>query len=51
MTISPETQNHIVRNTSEETKAAYCINIDFLQKLGFEKNDVLSGPTEWVYRY
>lgn len=45
------TQNQIVRNPYIKSKAVYCINIDFLRKLGFEKNEVLSGPAEWVYQY
>ncbi len=40
-----------VRIGPNETRSTYCINVDFLQNLGFEKNEVLSGPTEWVYRY
>lgn len=32
-------------------KSPYIINENYLYSLGFEKNEVLSGPEEWVYRY
>lgn len=32
-------------------KAVYPINDAYLFNLGFEKNEALSGPEEWVYRY
>ncbi len=45
------THDPVVRIKPHETRNAYCINVEFLQNLGFEKNEVLSGPAEWVYRY
>jgi len=32
-------------------KNIYIINEKYLQHLGFQKNEVLSGHNEWVYRY
>lgn len=43
--------DQVMRSTSAETRTVYCLNIDFLRKLGFEKNETLSNATEWVYRY
>ncbi len=45
------TRGSVVRIKPHETRSTYCLNVAFLQNLGFEKNEVLSGPTEWVYRY
>lgn len=43
--------DQVMRSTSAETRSVYCLNIDFLRNLGFEKNEILSSPSEWVYRY
>lgn len=51
MNIQLKTPTQVLENTTDEPGNGYCINIEFLQNLGFEKNEVLSGPTEWVYRY
>jgi len=29
----------------------YCINENYLQAMGFEKNEMLSGPQQLVYRF
>jgi len=34
-----------------KNRSTYNINENYLQRLGFEKNEVLSGINEWVYRY
>lgn len=46
-----KTQYQVLRKPPVETRPVYSINIDFLRNLGFEKNDILSSPTEWVYQY
>ena len=32
-------------------KPVYTINEEYLKRLGFKKNEVLSGPNEWIYKY
>lgn len=36
---------------SVKGKTSYAINENYLLAMGFEKNEVLSGPKELVYRY
>jgi hypothetical protein len=32
-------------------RSIYTINEEYLRKIGFEKNEPLSSPCEWVYRH